>query len=69
MFEWLTLMTTYHHLFLFSGAAAALDQRRPGAGCPTGGSQGVGKQGEDALELDPPSPLISSHLVLVLGLI
>ena len=56
--------TNYHHLFLISGAAAALDERRLGAGCPTGGSQGVGEQGEDALELDP-----SSFVVLGIDLI
>ena len=52
------IKTNYHHLFLFSGAAAALDQRRPGAGCPTGGSQGVGKQGEAALDLNPSSLVV-----------
>ena len=41
-----------------------MDERRLGAGCPTGGSQGVGKQGEDALELDP-----SSFVVLGIDLI
>ena len=32
-----------------------MDERRLGAGCPTGGSQGVGEQGENALDLDPSS--------------
>ena len=41
-----------------------MDQRRPGAGCPTGGSQGVGKQGEPALKLDPSSLGLGIDLVL-----
>ena len=55
--------TNYHQFLLFSGAAAALDERRPGAGCPTGGSQGVGKQGEGALDIYPSSLVLGIDLI------
>ena len=41
-----------------------MDERRLGAGCPTGGSQGVGKQGEAALDLDPSSLVLGIDLIL-----
>ena len=67
MFEWLTRMLSKDQLpssFSFSGAAAALDKRRLGAGCATGGSQGVGEQGDGDLDLNPSSFVLGIDLIL-----